>query len=229
YATLSLSKQGTAEILKGNWKTNATKIYRPLTGSIYLEKKNDHPEQTAIVKKLDDLGLSNQLSFLPVPQSTTALNIKAREDSIKHQNDLDALTKAQKAKDDSIKHAQEMEALAKAQKAKDDSIKHAQEMEALAKAQKAKDDSIKHAQEMEAIAKAQKAKEDSLKHAQELEALAKAQKAKGDSIKHAQEMEAIAKAQKTKDDSLRQLAITKAAQEKLLHAQQAKDDLAKKR
>jgi len=220
YATLSLSKQGTAEILKGNWKTNATKIYRPLTGSIYLEKKNDHPEQTAIVKKLDDLGLSNQLSFLPVPQSTTALNIKAREDSIKHQNDLDALAKAQKAKDDSIKHAQEMEALAKAQKAKDDSIKHAQEMEALAKAQKAKDDSIKHAQEMEALAKAQKAKEDSIKHAQEMEAIAKAQKAKDDSIKHAQEMEAIAKAQKAKEDSLKHAQELEA----LAKAQKAKGD-----
>ncbi|MEO8820320.1 MAG: hypothetical protein ABI267_00365 [Ginsengibacter sp.] len=253
YATLNLSKRDTTEILKGTWKTNATKLYRPLTGAIYLEKKSKHPEQTPIVKKLDDLGLASQLSFLSPPQNTEAINAKAREDSIKKQQEMEALAKAQKAKEDSLMHQQEMDALAKdqqakedslkkqqemdalakAQQAKEDSLKSQQEMDALAKAQKAKDDSLKKQQEIDALAKAQKEKEDSLKKQQEMEALANAQKARVDSIKNKEEMDALAKARKAKGDSINQQqqkeAIAKAARDKLLHAQQAKDELAKQR
>ncbi len=227
YATLNLSKRDSTEILKGTWKTNATRIYRPLTGTIYLERKKKHPEETAIVKKLSDLGLSDQLSFLPPPQNVSsptneelAKAQKAKEDSLKQIEEQEALAKAQKAKEDSLKQIQEQEALAKAQKAKEDSLKQIQEQEALAKAQKAKEDSLKQIQEQEALAKAQKAKEDSLKQIQEQEALAKAQKAKEDSLKQIQEQEALAKAQKAKEDSLKQIE----EQEALAKAQKAKED-----
>lgn len=213
YATLNLSKRDTTEILKGAWKTNATKLYRPLTGTIYLEKKNKHPEQTPIVKKLDDLGLASQLAFLSPPQNTEAVNAKAREDSIRKQQEMEALAKAQQAKEDSLKKQQEMDALAKAQQAKEDSLKSQQQMAALAKAQKAKEDSSKKQQEMEALANAQKAHADSIKNKEEMDALANAQKARKDSINQQQQKEALAKA----------------ARDKLLHAQQAKDELAKQR
>src|SRR5690242_4132403 len=84
FSTLELSKLNSTDILKGTWKTNATRQYRPLTGTILLEKKKD-PESTAIVKKLDDLGLTKQLSFLTALRNAIA----QKADSIRKQQELD--------------------------------------------------------------------------------------------------------------------------------------------
>ncbi len=78
FSFLTLSKNDSAEVLSGIWRTNATKQYNPLTGSLFLEKKKKvPPEQTTIVKKLIDLGLANQLAFLPPSNAsgnTVAIN-----------------------------------------------------------------------------------------------------------------------------------------------------------
>jgi hypothetical protein len=63
YAQLSYSKNDTSEILSGSWSTNRTKDYNPLTGSLLLKKANNEKE-TAIVHKLDEIGLAKKLSFL---------------------------------------------------------------------------------------------------------------------------------------------------------------------
>jgi hypothetical protein len=63
FSFLSLSENGHAQILSGVWRTNATREYRPLTGSIYLEKRKV-PEETLIVTKLAQLNLLDKLSFL---------------------------------------------------------------------------------------------------------------------------------------------------------------------
>ena len=66
FSFLTLSKNDSSEVLSGIWRTNATRKYEPLTGSIFLQKKKKvEPRQTIIVKKLIDLGLANELAFLP--------------------------------------------------------------------------------------------------------------------------------------------------------------------
>jgi hypothetical protein len=66
FSFLTLSENDSAEVLSGTWKTNPTKIYKPLTGTIFLEKKKKlKPQETLIVAKLIQLGLSKRLSFLP--------------------------------------------------------------------------------------------------------------------------------------------------------------------
>ena len=65
YTTIELqhSENDTADILTGQWRTNKTKEFFPLTGTIYLQKKKE-PMQTKIVPKLIALGLGGKLSFL---------------------------------------------------------------------------------------------------------------------------------------------------------------------
>lgn len=65
YSFLTLSENDSTEVLSGNWMTNSTKIYNSITGTIFLEKKKVKPEETVIVTKLIQLGLRDQLAFLP--------------------------------------------------------------------------------------------------------------------------------------------------------------------
>ena len=222
FSFLTLSKNDSAEVLSGIWRTNATRKYNPLTGSIFLEKKKKvQPQQTIIVKKLIELGLENQLAFLPPSVNETSIanaelakGQKAREDSINKAKQQIAFAKAQKARADSIKKVEQQMAIAKAQKAKEDSIKKVEQKVAIAKAENARKDSIKKVEQQIAFAKEQKAKEDSIKQVEQQIAFAKAQKAQEDSIKKVEEQSAIAKAEKAKEDSIKkveeQIAIAKA-------------------
>lgn len=63
FSFLTLSENDTSDVLSGIWRTNATRIFRPLTGSIFLEKKKK-VEETLIVNKLTQLGLVDKLSFV---------------------------------------------------------------------------------------------------------------------------------------------------------------------
>ena len=65
FSFLTFSENDSAEVLSGIWRTNATKIYRPLTGTIFLERRKTKIEETPIVAKLIQLGLSDKLNFLP--------------------------------------------------------------------------------------------------------------------------------------------------------------------
>lgn len=66
YCFLTLSENDTSEVLSGIWRTNGTKIYRPLTGTVFLEKKKKiKPEESLIVAQLVKLGFTDKLSFLP--------------------------------------------------------------------------------------------------------------------------------------------------------------------
>jgi len=86
YAQLSYSKSDTSEILSGSWSTNRTKDYNPLTGSLLLKKAN-HEKETAIVQKLDEIGLSKKLSFLKEEEqkkpeiSSVAVNEKKKQEA----------------------------------------------------------------------------------------------------------------------------------------------------
>ena len=61
---LSLSQNDTAMVLSGPWKTNRTKEYKGLTGKVFLQKKKKIQE-ALIIAKLENLGLSKSLSFMP--------------------------------------------------------------------------------------------------------------------------------------------------------------------
>ena len=60
---LTLEIKDSIMILTGPFSTNRTKQYAPLTGSISLQRKNDF-WQSALVPHLQELGLSNNLSFV---------------------------------------------------------------------------------------------------------------------------------------------------------------------
>lgn len=60
---LTLEMQDSLMFLTGPFSTNATKEYRPLTGSIKVQRKNDF-RQSALVPHLEELGLANELSFV---------------------------------------------------------------------------------------------------------------------------------------------------------------------
>ncbi|MGN6604302.1 MAG: hypothetical protein ACTHK8_17720 [Ginsengibacter sp.] len=222
FSFLTLSNNDSAEVLSGIWRTNATRKYNPLTGSIFLEKKRKvEPQQTIIVKKLIDLGLGNQLAFLPPNVNETSIAnpelAKAQKmgvDSINKAEQQIAFAKAQKARADSIKKVEEQIAIVKAEKAREDSIKKAEQQTAIAKAQKVREDSIKKVEQQIAIAKAEKAREDSIKKVEQQIAIAKAENARKDSIKKVEQQIAIAKAEKAREDSIKkveqQIAIAKA-------------------
>ncbi len=67
FSDLVLSQDDSAMFLQGPFKTNQTKIYKKLTGKIFLQKKKEI-EKTLIIPKLQNLGLTETLSF-PVPKT----------------------------------------------------------------------------------------------------------------------------------------------------------------
>ncbi len=61
-------------VLSGMFETNRTRQYAAATGYIHVEKKTDF-KQSPLVNQLKELGLENDLSFLPVekPEEVTAI------------------------------------------------------------------------------------------------------------------------------------------------------------
>lgn len=72
---LTLDIHDSIMILSGPFSTNSTKEYRPLTGSIRVQRKNDY-RQSALVPHLEELGLSKDLSFVEVKEEP-AVVVKA--------------------------------------------------------------------------------------------------------------------------------------------------------
>ena len=68
--------------LTGPFSTNRTKEYASLTGTISLQRKNDF-WQSALVPHLQELGMSNELSFVKkeydLAKEEAAKKITARE------------------------------------------------------------------------------------------------------------------------------------------------------
>jgi len=59
---VTLSRQDSSLLLNGTWSTSKTKHYLAATGSVTMQKKNDF-KSTEIFKKLDELALTDKLSF----------------------------------------------------------------------------------------------------------------------------------------------------------------------
>lgn len=87
YATLFYINKGNNEELTGTWSTNRTKDYNPLTGTLALTKVGN-VEETAILRKLDEIGLRRKLSFIKEKEqkkqeiSSLAVNEKRKTEII---------------------------------------------------------------------------------------------------------------------------------------------------
>ena len=62
YSNLVLSQSDSTYILSGSFETNQTRVYKKITGNIYLQKRKP-AEQNQIFPKLEKLGVSRTLSF----------------------------------------------------------------------------------------------------------------------------------------------------------------------
>ena len=69
YSELVLKENDSTLVLSGPWNTNQTKVYKKLTGNIFLQKKKQ-VDKTLIILKLENLGIAKSLSF-STPLSTT--------------------------------------------------------------------------------------------------------------------------------------------------------------
>jgi hypothetical protein len=64
FSLLSIGTGDSGMILSGPFNTNSTKEYASATGTIRLQKKNNYA-QSKLIPKLEELNLSNTLSFIP--------------------------------------------------------------------------------------------------------------------------------------------------------------------
>ncbi len=165
YSVLTLQNTDTVRTLSGTWNTNVTKFYRPVTGTLSVQRKSDYVP-TYITEKLDEVRVINQIRF----------------DEAHHNNNQNVVVDATPAKqsvDTSIAYQQ---ALAEAaQKRKDDAAKAAEQTaeqnkkdEAARAAQKQKDDLAKAKQDEKTAVENQKIADQNAKIA----AAAAAEKAK---------------------------------------------------
>jgi hypothetical protein len=63
---LTLNKLDSTMQLSGNWSTNKTRRYLAASGSVQMQRKNDY-KATEIFKKLEELALTDKLSFNKPP------------------------------------------------------------------------------------------------------------------------------------------------------------------
>ncbi|MEP7238546.1 MAG: hypothetical protein ABI685_11795 [Ferruginibacter sp.] len=80
---LNFEQKNDVLMLNGMFETNRTKKYAPATGYIHVEKKTDL-SKSALVKHLDELGLVNELSFVPEAKATEIMAV-AKTEAIKEQ------------------------------------------------------------------------------------------------------------------------------------------------
>jgi hypothetical protein len=82
FSNMVYSDEDSAEILKGEWNTNRTKEYNALTGSVRLQKQNDLT-RSRLIARLQELNLSNTLSFLPAKKEKEVLATVSDPDEAK--------------------------------------------------------------------------------------------------------------------------------------------------
>ncbi|MEO6187331.1 MAG: hypothetical protein ABIO82_07175 [Ginsengibacter sp.] len=87
FSDLVLSENDSALFLQGHFKTNRTRIYQQLTGTIFLQKKKDI-RQTLIIPKLDSLGLVESLSFYRPISKPSDLSMASAQIANKKENSL---------------------------------------------------------------------------------------------------------------------------------------------
>ncbi len=73
---LTLEMQDSTMVLSGPFTTTRTREYRSLTGTINVQRKNDF-RQSALVPHLEELGLLQDLSFVPKKEEPVIVKVKA--------------------------------------------------------------------------------------------------------------------------------------------------------
>jgi hypothetical protein len=164
YSVLTLQNTDTIRTLSGTWNTNVTKFYRPVTGTLTVQRKSDYVP-TYITEKLDEVRVINQIRFDEAHHNNNqnvvadATSKQSVDTSAAYQQAL--AEAAQKRKDAAAKAAaqaaeqnQKDEAARAAQKQKDDLAKAKQDEKTAEENQKIADENAKIA----AAAAAEKAK-----------------------------------------------------------------------
>ena len=79
---LTLTVKDSMMILNGTWRTNWTKQYHPVTGTVDLQRKNEQWKNEPFMKKLDSLKLSNTLSFNPPEKKEEPVSVVKPKEKI---------------------------------------------------------------------------------------------------------------------------------------------------
>jgi hypothetical protein len=125
YSVLTLQNTDTVRTLSGTWNTNITKFYRPVTGTLTVQRKSDYIP-TYITEKLDEVRVINQVRFDEAHNKIDGTIVvskgpsKQSEDSVKAQRQ--AIVDAQQKQKDDLAKAKEAQRVAE-QKQKDDLAK----------------------------------------------------------------------------------------------------------
>ena len=137
YSVLTLQNTDTIRTLSGTWNTNITKFYRPVTGTLSVQRKSDYVP-TYITEKLDEVRVINQIRF----------------DEAHHNNNQNVIVDATPKQSIDTSAAYQQALAEAAQKRKDDAAKAAEQTaeqnqkdEAARAAQKQKDDLAKAKQD----------------------------------------------------------------------------------
>lgn len=77
--------QDTVMLMQGEWHTNRTKKYLPLSGTFSVKKRYDYKE-AELFKKLEDLNLTAVLSFIPKIKSAEQVTEPVTKAPVKKEN-----------------------------------------------------------------------------------------------------------------------------------------------
>ena len=83
---LSFELKNEVMVLSGLFETNRTRNYSPVTGYIHVEKKTEF-KKSPLVNQLKELGLENDLTFLPV-EKTEEVTAIAKTEIVKEQPEV---------------------------------------------------------------------------------------------------------------------------------------------
>jgi hypothetical protein len=109
---LNFERKNDALVLSGMFETNRTREYAPATGFIHVEKKIDF-KQSPLVLQLKEMGLENELSFLPAeaPAAKTAVAIKPAEKAVVAEQPVVQANQPEKEKPVMVKSVTEKEVI----------------------------------------------------------------------------------------------------------------------
>ena len=211
---LTLEASDSIMKLTGPFTTNRTKEYRPLTGTINLQRKNDF-WQSALVPHLQELGKEKELSFV-VEESASLAKIATQQKNISEQEKQEkTLLQKEKAQAD----------LAKQQALKQEETNRKKEAELLAKQEAdAKTEKLRVQAEM---ARQEAEREKEMKRIAKMEADAKANAEKERIQSEIAKQEAIKKQEAEKEKAIKALAKKEAEAKTLAEKEKAREEYAK--
>jgi len=92
-ATLTLTVKDSMMVMKGTWMTNWIGKYRPVTGTIEIQKKTTVIKDEPLIKKLDEMKLTDNLSFYkPEKKEVPVAVIDSKKSSSNQENVVEKIT-----------------------------------------------------------------------------------------------------------------------------------------